>query len=902
MFPRLRHFGAVGVAVVAAMCAGPVRADVRSADEVLSDYLEAAGLDRLLAAHLELRLSEATGAARSRLARRIGEAYARLLESAGEEARRRYEASARRLLAEIPEADTLDLRLTLARSAYARAEMEAERWRLRLNSRAEADDARRSFEELERTLSDLAAAAGKRVAALEKQEESSTGVEAERTLLASALMSARRIRSMAHYLAGWSAYYVAELDAGATAGATNRALRHFGWLLNARAGEAPTIERVPEQLLAYEHVARSVVGVALCESLRKGDEEALRWLGLIESFADTPRSVASQLGAWRMVILGRASRWRDLSLWGDSTVGGAGMSPTEARLLAVIALEARAAGEPIEALRPLLRLSLGSLAATGQSGQVFDLASRFVAEPSDLGEGGFLAAYIRGMREYDRARRLHDVSGRGERPATDAAARRAFESAEQFLNQAIGAADAAEFGGAVGGAAMYRGQAAYYSAESAAGLERAAGVLLDAADRLHGYGSGESARAMLLAIRALEEAREEGARDAGAVAARREAVIEVFLSRHSNHPAAGALVYERALRPGRPLLDAARELLTIPDESSLSSPARHQASRLLYERWLNADAESRSEAASEFLGVAWPVVEELRRTVDPRDAGAASRAVATMRRVIDCLLSSPEADSERARRAVDLLANLVLRGAPAPADIGAELDYRRVQIAVLEGDWVEAETLRARLAVVNERFAAAADRAAYRRAVELFRAAEGSPDRGVEEARRVVDLGMGVIERGREENRALADAVAATVHATVAEAAAMLWREARDDAARRLASRLYAELLAAHPRDAGFLLAAARHADAAGDRDAAMYAWGVLSAGLTPATNEWYEARCRFIEITAESDPAGAWEALRQHRALYPDLGPPPWDRRLREVEERVARQVGPARGGEGGR
>ena len=74
-------------------------------------------------------------------------------------------------------------------------------------------------------------------------------------------------------------------------------------------------------------------------------------------------------------------------------------------------------------------------------------------------------------------------------------------------------------------------------------------------------------------------------------------------------------------------------------------------------------------------------------------------------------------------------------------------------------------------------------------------------------------------------------------------------------------------------------------AERAGDAAGALEARGRLLEGLPQGSAEWFEAKCRVIESLIETDPGRAQEALEQHKALFPDLGPPPWDERLRELE-----------------
>src|ERR1043165_1467802 len=143
-------------------------------------------------------------------------------------------------------------------------------------------------------------------------------------------------------------------------------------------------------MLQYEHVARSVIGCALCASLRGNDTEALRWLELIEGGEKVPQPVLDQLFARKLVILGAAKRWADMELAvrrKRESKPGAGptpLPPLEARLLGVITLEAvgdsKGASRASGLVEALAQVALGDLITQGQVGHVLDLVQRFRSE------------------------------------------------------------------------------------------------------------------------------------------------------------------------------------------------------------------------------------------------------------------------------------------------------------------------------------------------------------------------------------------------------------------------------------------------------------------------------------------------------------------------------------------
>lgn len=861
----------------------------KSAADQLGDYLETSGLTTLLASHLDAELRVAEGITRARLAQRLARLYAQLLEAASDQqVIRGLEERARALLDLVPDADSLDLRLTLARSTYARAEQDAERWRLRLNSRADADAARRVFIELEPQFADLAIAADRRVDSLEKQEESSTGSGADRSLLAAALVTVRRTRSMGHFLAGWCAYYAAELDPASAGDAPGRAERHFGWLLNARADTAPSIERVPESLLEYEHVARAALGVAMCHSLRGQHEQARRWIDLLVTRTDPPPSVQRAVRVRRLVMLARAGDWAEVSAVIDPRGAGPGaavIEPLEVRLLAVLALEARHAGVEAAPLRPLIIFALEYLAGHGETQQVLDLASRYFDRVDDIAPGGFLPAYIRGLREFDRADRARKAAGeRDDRPPADPETRRVFAQAMKFFGESLASSDASEYESAIPGITLLDALARFYSAESAMDLAEAAGRFEKAAEKFELGRDPQAARAALLAIRALDAAGERSRGDT-ALAARRRILIDRFLEQHPAHPSASALLYERALSGGRSPAEAARDLLSIADDSPVAYAAHYQASRLLYDLFLAAAPGARDAAALEFLSAAEPLLEQARRARS--DADTMTGAISTARRILDCLLKLEGADPARARKALDFLVSTAERGVALSPGVPAEIEYRAVQIALLENDWNAADHARARLRAIDSALAAAAGRAIYQRAADLFEQADPASAERHERARDVMRMAQVVLDE-LPAGQGLSDPAVATVYATFARAASESFAQSRDARAGAIATECYAILLAAYPSDSNFLRGAAEHATRVGDAPGALSAWRGLLAGLPQGSEGWFDALVRIVEILGATDPEGARAALARHRILFPDLGPEPWRSRLLEAERRI--------------
>lgn len=860
----------------------------------LERYLEANGLQALLVEQLERRLAMSPPAERLALAERLSALYADLLTMAADaEARASLEQRARNLLDAVPEADSADLRLNLHRATYLRAEEIAERWRLRLATPAEVEQAERSLRALGPDLARIGAVAHRRVEALEKQEE--LGRDTEQDVLMEALAAARRQRSLAMYLGGWANVYLAEItDSGPTA---VEALRLLGWLLNASDGSAPTLERVPTQTLQYEHIARAALGAATAESVRGADDAAKGWLDLVEATEGVPPAVREQVFARRAAALARAGAWSDLvrlvSLRRGESVDGARrrtvespLSPNEARLIAVLAFEEAAAKREESAARSLRATAMGDLVAKEQLTQVVDLARRYGTEP--LGEGGFIVDYVRGLLAYQRARDAHGADGAdAETPTGVAETIGLYETAEALLAAAAVEADASKFPQALADAQMLRGLAMFWASGSSNGAvaqDRALGAaaqLLGVVD--NGGDSRLKADAMWMASRALEWAEAaKGARSKEALE-RREALIAEFVATFPADERAGRLLIQQSASGALEPEEAVSRLLATPEGSPMRAAAQREAARLLFGMTREGEPASRRIAAVRFVETSLPVLEIDRVSAVKRgDVEAADRAALMARQILEASLSLPTPDVRAAGLALDALESMRDARVVDLSPYEDELLFRRLQAMVGLGDVVEAERvsdeLYERAQAGGGPFARAGLGMMLQRAATEWRADGSSAER----ARAMVKQGVRALA---VDWAGLNDAARLTVRVYVGEAAAWLWEQEDDERALELAIEMHRAALERQPNDGALLKRMATLSEAAGDRAKALEAWVRLLAGADVASGAWFEAKTHVIELTAADRPDAARELLEEHRALYPNYGPSPWGDRLREVE-----------------
>jgi len=877
------------------------KAPAASPAAAMEAYLDRPGLRTLLAEHLAARLKSAPADERPAIAERLGRLYVGFIAaSASADERKGWEERARELLRVVPEVKSYELRLDLARTVYSKAEEAAERWRLRLGTEEDKAEAERTLRGLKAQFESVASDATRRVDALEKAEDSGRGTDKSSEDLA----EARRVRSIAQYYAGWSAYYLAFLSGSDAAAA--EALRNFGGLLGAGPGRTATLDRLPKSLLKYDHIARAAVGVALSYALRRdGETEALRWLDAIEQENHIPDAVRSQLLSRRVAVLAGARRWADaesvIRFARNSDRGGSGgerdslrlLEPLTARLLAVLCFEsdASAARDLVERLG---QIAMNDLVARGEVGHVLDLAQRYGTSP--LGQRGFIVNFVRGVQSYEKALKAHDAASPGQKapdePTTDPALVVQFRAAADQLDAACVQEDAPRFPAENARAQVLAGRALFR-----------AGDLVRAADRFAKGAAGStgeaSQEALWLAIVALDRAVRENV--GGDTEQRLDEICTLFLREHPGTERAANLLVRRAAVGGVDDDKAVATLLSVPPESPVYQSARRQAARVLYRIFRAAPESGRGFAAARFVKVADEVAALDRRAAlegERSEASAATeRLVLITRQILDALLTSPTPDATRAEAAMESLRKVAAFNGTSLAAHEPEFTFRALQILLAKEDAAGAERIAAELRAAGgpaSRFAEAADRLLFQRAVTRWKRATTDDARAknqaaaADAAASVFALGSALIDRMGTGPGALQDAAVVTLYRHVAQAGAELWAARNDDKARDAAIRLDRAILAVTPGAIDSLTRLGTLAEAAGDTALALDCWRTLASGLKPGSPEWFGAKLELARLLAAKDTPKALDVLEQLAVLYPDYGPEPTRAKLKALHDRL--------------
>lgn len=868
---------------------GAPAAVAASNDEALERFLQDHGLDRLLAEHLWRRFNATPRQEQLELAKRLAALYSRMIVSASDPAAQlAIEESVDRLLAAAPEADTIELRLNLVRAAFGRVEPVLDRWRLRLGDETAARDAIARVGVLARDFADIAGRAQQRVLALERQEEAMRA--SDDRVLVDALAAARRHRSLARFHAGWASTLGAEFDPQHRDALAAEALKHFGWLLNAAPGEAAKPEAAAAQLFRFEHVARSAVGAAVAEALRGGTDAGMRWLDLLENTEGVAAEISEQVFIRRIQVLGMTGRWELLQNWVNARRAADSaedrtprLSTAEARLIAVLAMESRPSAESDRAAaRRLASTATEHLLLNAEWGHARDLAERY---PELTRGDSFTALMTRGLQAIEHARSALPSTMSDAKPPAEIAGM--LTRAAQEFETATHAAP----GDAHRGAAMLMHAAALFESRADAA------TLLRASERFESAASNiadkpRAADALWMAIRAAEAAALEP-RASPDLTARRDRLLAAFVGAHPLDARAAEVSLRRALATQGPSEAMARELLSIPESSPAYLPARREAARVLYENFRTAPESERAFAARRFVAVAEPLLAADARQAQPpiSDPAAAERAGAFARRIADALLAASPPDIAGAVRALDLVAQLAAAGRIADPEAAAEIEFRRLQIALIRNDGALAESLIGSIRARSPRFGAMCEALLFHEAAERWDTARDAPDEKSRDdaAQRLVSAGRKLLSLEDTPAAAyLASPDWTIIRVTIAHAAAELWRTRRDTDQRDLALLLYRIAARERPNDAGIIRGSAEIDEAAGEWASAAEKWSVLLGAMDAGTDPWHECKLRLLGALAVTDPPRAKELLRQHRLLYPDDGPPAWRPRYAAIAQRL--------------
>ncbi|GAB5495333.1 MAG: hypothetical protein Phyf2KO_04130 [Phycisphaerales bacterium] len=851
----------------------------------LEQYLIQHSLEDLLAEYLVEKLDNSTGQERTEVAQKLAKLYVGLLDAASdEEERKHWSDRASNLLRLVPDSDSPQLRINLAKAAYIRAERIAESARLRLASDDEQAQAERILRDASATFLSIAQDAHKQTQVLERRLGERLEQD-EESQVAAQLTEARQSRSLGFYYAGWSEYYYALLTQDRSR--ASRALRHLGWLLGARDGEEASFDRLQAGLLQYDHVARAAIGAALSCSLLDRHVEAVAWLDAIESSTDVTQAIRDQVYDRRVWVYAKADMWPDLELMiRRKRNSGGSLPPLTSRVLVVGCMEALVSqsgqGRNRELIRRLADAGLTDLINQGEVTHVLELARAFGT--ASLGDSGFVPRYVIGLIALDRADEARAAAAEStDGPVSDPSVAAFYRDAGNLLLASVDEPDASAHTNERVRAITTAGTAFYLSGDSAL----AADILERAISSAQNPEQAEGA--LWLAVVALEDAVQSGD---STLVPRRDQSVQLYLTTYAGNERSARLLMRPSTSGLLPDPEAVEILLSVQPDSSQYLSARRQAAQVLYRLYRTASPEARGFAGERYLDVASQLVRTEQVEVRSGDAIRAERAAASLvlraRQIADVALGATPPDIERAVLALDTLDRVASYASIDLSDIEQEVIYRRLQIAVAENNNELVNTQYHRLSESGGDYLITAQRMLYRRGVQGW--LDNPLDR--DSARSVVDYGTKVIDQYSSTDEP--SRVLLGVLETVAQASASLWELETDEEMLMVSLSINERLMSSSAASAPVLRRQAYLLDSAGRYEEANDLWMRLLNGLTPDSEPWYEARYESIRLMRSIDRNAAIESMRQHLLLYPNIGPDPWHDRFRELARSLGVEVNP--------
>lgn len=852
------------IALVMAFAVPTVGAQDRTAD-----WLEAHGLDGLLALHLEQARAEATGnsVVRRILAERLAEVYAQQLEHERSPERRRIIVeSAKRLLAsgEAEEADRL--RLALLRARYVSASMTLENERAALGA---DDDPLVALREISLVAEELAALQNellRRILRTDLLLDRAKGLRARS--YQKSIKTMRETTVAAALLQGWSLYYDGRVQGSRDT--LRAAEKAFGSVLQGDEPiPGPTEISLDRQ--QFEFFASAVLGMGLVAAVIDDYAAADAWFTRLES----PRSwreIREALPGWRLAAAIDAgdpeAALRVLgAIRNNDTVAAAWL-----RVAAVGGLRMGLSGS--FGWKKLATTALAALAQRGELAQVVSLAEEFGIDA--MGSDGFAFRYVRGVRLYRDAVNAR-ANATGSRNA-----RMLFDRAATELLAAVDEADAAAFEGAVAASLALAG---WSLIETEAYMD-AARVFSEAAE-LGGTGRADAEWG---AIVALDHLVAEGGSIADRARNERNVLIEGFIDRFPADDRLPSLVVRRIAGNEAPTLSDIDTLRAVPRQHDSWELARRRAAQALYRRFREAKAGTRGSDGHAFLDVANEVLER-DMAADSMFSDISGLDGMLLRQTIEVATHPEIADLEGAAKWIVVLEFSADRGAfDHQPGMWNELAYRRLALAIAAGDLTRAEALLSVMPAEPE--AAEAERWTNLGAWRLHRTAalrlrNATPTADVANA--VIGSGEYLLASKENLAEAVSDDRLVVVAASVASARHALFLAAgdRDHGMRGL--ELYEAVLQERSRDGSILQAAAELAGGLELYEASLGYWRRISSGANRGDDRWWAARTNIVEILETTDPVHASKVILQHKQLYPDFGPSEWGRRIRDVAERLA-------------
>jgi tetratricopeptide (TPR) repeat protein len=868
----LRAAAAAAVATVLAACAAVVGPSARG-DEIdtVDEFLARLGLVDLQVLHLEKALDQQQPeSVRLKVAQRLADLYAGRLMSSADDPQAYQDVLARigALIEKVPQANTTSLRVMLLQADYNRAESQVSLW-INDPSQTAARDAGREIlaritPELNRHQQELEAASQR----LSKELDQADNDDVQKARQAQFERLAA-VAGRATYFAAWSNYY-----AGMVSPAPDGKGAEF-----ARARDAfrklLTIEEKDYAKLDVESLgldstwrARAMIGLALSEAAAGNPDASGACFKLLEH-PSVPPAIRDQAAYWYAQALLRAGRFdqaRQLAQERIAALSGEATPGTVSLCAALVRAGFEPATEPSPADRRAIGiLGIAGLAKMRQFGTAGGLVEKYKIDLAS--SPAFFLKWLQGQQQFTKAEQGKSQDG--------------YRAAAESLAAALAAPEAAAEAVSAG-RCRYTLAWCYYRLGD---FEKAARQFEQAVTALKAAGGSAAVDSAWMAFASYHRLVPDNPRFTTSAID----VLESIKREFPNHPYAKkadlqiARLQQNAVLPE----EAIRTLEKIlPSDPSYLS-ARYDLCLLRYRQW-SAIRDKGKDAAAEAGPLRKAVDVYLDAAKNDPDAGRKTRCLLLVVAVAmeGAAPDRPLADAYLAK------ASPLVGGLPSASSQAAEYHYWTLRRAQESGDakaagqhagWLvqhAAGTVYETSALIVA--AKAADEAAASGSVTIVDQRRKANQKAMDLYKRLaVALGDSPEAIKSKNGNAL------VAQSRLAHYASLLGQSAE-------AAQALERILAAYPKDKGFLRRAGLAQFDAGNYRQSVRHWRTLLGGLPVESDDWYEATYYQLACMLHTDKDAARNVFEKYKFLYPSLGPPAWRSKFYNLQQLLSKKMPP--------
>jgi len=350
----------------------------------------------------------------------------------------------------------------------------------------------------------------------------------------------------------------------------------------------------------------------------------------------------------------------------------------------------------------------------------------------------------------------------------------------------------------------------------------------------------------------------------------RDITIEKYITLFPNDTRSNTLKLHRSFYDGTGEQEI-DELLSITRNDPIYNEARMRAEDLLYSQWRKTDKAGRAASGTKYLEIAAPALDfEIKNS--PKNTSA---ILSRSRRILEVSLHPAILRAGAAKNIFSILDQLTI----TDPEVAEELVFRKIQFQLLQDNLAQAVS--SAISLLENSPSSQWNTYA---AVELLNSIRSSPSH-LKDSLRLEYFRIGSSYVGSLKEIELEQAGQFSVATDVVKTGHNIWQSQQDSQTGSIALLLARRLNVVHKQNRILLRLCALLEEGLGEVGVAIDHWRILSSGISNGTPEWFEARYKLIFLLKDQDPESAQQLFSQHKTLYPNYGPAPYDKFFKELE-----------------